>query len=248
MDQLAAGKCPPSRQLDVLEAVQVRATNVAALKEKLDAFEATRAGAAGTVGAFLECLEGGSSVEGKDIAMEHLAANCTACHRFDSKEGSTVGPQLSGIGAQKDRTYLLESLVNPVAQIAPGYGMVSLTLNDGKSYAGVVVKEDAENMELKLADGSVKKIDVAEISVKTPPISVMPPMSAMLTKRQIRDLVAYLAGLKSGSGSGSSSTSKKVAVKETETGEHDEGDDGKKLSEKDAGEKKPVVARQKKGT
>lgn len=245
MEQLAAGKCPPSRQLDVLEAAQARAADVAALKEKLDAFEAARAGAVGTVGAYLECLEGGSAIEGKDIALEHLAANCTACHRFDSKEGSTVGPLLSSIGAQKDRTYLLESLVNPVAQIAPGYGMVSLTLKDGKSYAGVVVKEDAENVELKLADGSVKKIDVAEVTVKTPPISVMPPMSAMLTKRQLRDVVAYLSGLKSGGGSGSSSGSKKVAVKETETGEHGEhgeGDDEKKVSEKgeEAG-KKPTA-------
>ncbi|RBP44311.1 putative membrane-bound dehydrogenase-like protein [Roseimicrobium gellanilyticum] len=225
MEQLVAGKCPPSRQLDVLEAVLARSADVAVLKEKLDAFEATRAGAVGTVGAYLECLEGGSSVEGKDIALEHLAANCTACHRFDSKEGSTVGPQLSGIGAQKDRTYLLESLVNPVAQIAPGYGMVSVTLKDGKSYAGVVVKEDAENVELKLADGSVKKIDIAEVTVKTPPISVMPPMSAMLTKRQLRDLVAYLAGLKSGGGS---LGSKKVAVKETETGEHEVAEEGKR--------------------
>ncbi|QIF03595.1 PVC-type heme-binding CxxCH protein [Roseimicrobium sp. ORNL1] len=244
MEQLVAGKCPPSRQLDVLEAVQARAADVAALKEKLDAFEAARAGAVGTVGAYLECLEGGSSVEGKDIALEHLAANCTACHRFDSKEGSTVGPLLSGIGAQKDRTYLLESLVNPVAQIAPGYGMVSLTLNDGKSYAGVVVKEDAETVELKLADGSVKKVDVAEITVKTPPISVMPPMSAMLTKRQLRDLVAYLSGLKSG-GSSSGSGSKKVAVKETETGEHEVADDGdgKKPGEKveEVSAKKPAA-------
>ena len=243
MEQLAAGKCPPSRQLDVLEAVQARAAEVSALKEKLAAFEATRAGAAGTAVAFLECLEGGSPVEGKEIAMEHLAANCTACHRFDSKEGSAVGPVLSGIGAQKDRMYLLESLVNPVAQIAPGYGMVSLTLKDGKSFAGVVVSEDAVNVELKLADGTTKKFDLAEITVKTPPISVMPPMSAMLTKRQIRDLVAYLAGLKSG-GSGSA---KKVAVKETETGEHGEGTDGKRDPEKKEEEgKKPVATKAKK--
>lgn len=238
MDQLASGKCPPSRQLDVLEAVQARAAEVPALKEKLAAYEATRAGAIGTVEAFLECLEGGSSAEGKEIALEHLAANCTACHRFDSKEGSAVGPQLSGIGAQKDRKYLLESLVNPVAQITPGYGMVSVTLKDGKSYAGVVVKEDAETVELKLADGSVKKIDVAEVTVKTPPISVMPPMSAMLTKRQIRDLVAYLAGLKSGG-----SSAKKVAVKETETGEHEVAEDGNKGEKgKDEEGKKPAAA------
>lgn len=196
MEQLLAGECPPSRQLDVLEAVQMRAGEVAALKEKFDTFEAPRVAMVGTAGAFTECLEGGDWKLGKEIALEHLAANCTACHRFDSKEGSNVGPLLSTIGAQKDRQYLLESLVAPTMHIAPGFGMVSVTLKDGKSFAGVIAAETPEMMELRLADGAVRKIATTDITVKTPPMSVMPPMSAILTKRQIRDVVAYLAGLK----------------------------------------------------
>ena len=199
LDMMVAGTCPGTRQLDVLEAAQVRAGEVPELKEKLDQFEASRAALIGTA-AFGECLEGGDSKMGKEIAMEHLSANCTACHRFDGKEGSNVGPVLSGIGAEKDPAYILESLVAPTATIAPGFGMVSMTLKDRQSLADVITREDADTVEIKLGEGTVKKVGTVDRTVKTPPISVMPPMSAILTRRQIRDVVAYLKGLKSGAG------------------------------------------------
>ena len=37
---------------------------------------------------------------------------------------------------------------------------------------------------------------VWQIATSTPPISVMPPMLGILTKTEIRDVVAYLASLK----------------------------------------------------
>ncbi|MFZ4764320.1 MAG: PVC-type heme-binding CxxCH protein, partial [Roseimicrobium sp.] len=107
MDKLLAAELPSAVQLDVLEAAQARASSVTLLAEKLAAFEAKRASLAGSPGAYSECLEGGDAAEGKDIVLNHLAANCTACHRVESKEGSQVGPSLSGIGSQRDRAYLL---------------------------------------------------------------------------------------------------------------------------------------------
>jgi putative heme-binding domain-containing protein len=196
MEQLIAGKCPPSRQLDLIEAVKARRGEVPALAEKLAIFEAPRAAAEGTPAFFTECLEGGSAATGKVIVNEHLAANCMACHRFDSKEGSNVGPVLSTIGAQKDRAYLLASLVAPMAHITPGYGMVAVTLGNGKSLSGSLVSKDDKNVIVRLADGVETKIDPAEIVAMTEPVSVMPPMGAMLNKREIRDVVAYLSGLK----------------------------------------------------
>jgi putative heme-binding domain-containing protein len=103
---------------------------------------------------------------------------------------------LSTIGAQKDRAYLLASLVSPMAHITPGYGMVAVTLNDGKSLSGSLVSKDDKDVIVRLADGAETKIDPAEIVAMTDPVSVMPPMGAILNKREIRDVVAYLAGLK----------------------------------------------------
>lgn len=196
MDQLLAGKLPANRMLDVLDAVKIRSTAVPLLAEKLSAFETPRAALTGTPAAFTECLEGGDTTAGKKIVHEHLAANCTACHRVSSKEGSNVGPALASIGSQKDRPYLLESLVAPMAKIAPGYGMVSVTTKDARTFAGALAATDDKFVQLRLADGSLTRIALPDIETKTEPVSVMPPMSAVLTKREIRDVIAYLASLK----------------------------------------------------
>jgi quinoprotein glucose dehydrogenase len=63
----------------------------------------------------------------------------------------------------------------------------------GDPIMGTLLKEEPETISLKLPDGKTKTIPRADIASMTPPISVMPPMSAILTKRQIRDVVAYLA-------------------------------------------------------
>jgi putative heme-binding domain-containing protein len=103
---------------------------------------------------------------------------------------------LKTIGSTKDRKYILESLLNPLATVAPGYGLITLTLKDGKTLSAILDKEDAQSIRLKLPDGKLQTIPVTQIASRTPPISVMPPMLGILTKTEIRDVVAYLASLK----------------------------------------------------
>jgi putative membrane-bound dehydrogenase-like protein len=140
--------------------------------------------------------EGGDAVRGKTLVNEHLAANCTACHRIDSDEGSEVGPILRLIGAVRTKAELAESLVEPSAKIVPGFGIENIVLKDGATLAGSVLKESAKSLDLKLADGKTRKVAAAAIASRTPPISVMPPMLGILTPAEIRDVVAYLSGLK----------------------------------------------------
>lgn len=185
LDKLAQNKVPAVIQLDLIEAAATRES----LKPKLDAYTQTHA-------TNEELLEGGDVTTGRDIVTNHLGANCIACHTIEAKEGSQVGPNLKTIGSQKDRKYLLESLLNPIAQIAPGYGLVSIALKDGKSISGALDKEDAAQITLRMPDGKTQSILRAQIATATPPISVMPPMLGILTKPQIRDVVAYLASLK----------------------------------------------------
>lgn len=186
LDKLAQNKVPAAIQLDLIEAAATREI----LKPKLDAYTQTHT-------ANEELLEGGDATNGRDIVTNHLAANCLACHTVEAKEGSQVGPNLKTIGSQKDRRYILESLLNPVAKVAPGFGLVSITLKDGKTIAAVLDKEDAKQVQLRSPDGKSQTITRDQIATMTPPISVMPPMLGILTKPQIRDVVAYLAGLKS---------------------------------------------------
>jgi quinoprotein glucose dehydrogenase len=201
MQRLAAGKVAAELQLDILEAAGHLATSSPALAEALAAHEARRpapkVGANGIPVLSLpnELLKGGDRVSGREIVTHHLGGNCLACHVVEASGGSNVGPTLAGIGKLKNREYLLESLLHPGAIIAPGYGMVSISLKDGRSLAGTLLKEGPEGTELKATDGTLLKLAPAEIANQTPPISVMPPMLGLLTKMQIRDVVEYLSSL-----------------------------------------------------
>ncbi len=193
---LLAGKSAASAQLDLLEAAEARGKEVPTLGDMVAAYRSKHIDG---LAAFAECLEGGDSSAGKELALENLMANCTACHRFDKKEGSNVGPVLSSIGAEKDKSYLLEALVAPNAKLAEGYGLISIVTRKGENLAGGFLSINDQQLKLRMADGKVVAVPVMDIASKTEPVSVMPPMNVILTKRQIRDVVAYLASLKSGS-------------------------------------------------
>ena len=190
---LAAGRCAPELQLDVIEALRARAGANQALASALQAFETSAAAAARG-----ELLNGGDPVRGREVVMTHLGANCTACHTVESGSGSEVGPNLRSIGAQRDPAYLLESLLTPSAKIATGYGLVAVTLKNHQEYTGTLAKETPEAVTVRLFDGKQQVIPRAEIATQSPPISIMPPMGSILQPREIRDVVAYLSNLKGG--------------------------------------------------
>jgi quinoprotein glucose dehydrogenase len=115
------------------------------------------------------------------------------CHSV-GRGGSETGPNLSGVGSQPPR-HLLESLVNPGAVVTPGYGVVSVTLQHGETIGGTLLAEDTGATTIKLADGTTRAISQTEIVSKTPVASLMPPVGLVLSKRELRDLLAYLQTL-----------------------------------------------------
>ncbi|MBL9188759.1 MAG: HEAT repeat domain-containing protein [Opitutaceae bacterium] len=200
-DALVAGKCEPALKLDVLEALQAREAKNPALAAKAKAYAATTAGTTRA-----ELLTGGDIGRGRDIVANHLNANCTACHATEAAGGSEVGPNLRTIGAQRDAAHLLESLLNPAAQIATGYGLVGITLKNKTEITGTIAKETPDAVTVRAFDGKQQVIPRAEIATQTPPVSIMPPMGAILQPRELRDVVTYLASLKGGGRGGRSAT------------------------------------------
>lgn len=192
LDQLAAGKVARVLQLDVLDAARAHAAP--ALLEKVAAFEKTKP-AADLVAPFREALEGGNAARGKSLSFEHLAAQCTRCHKLGG-EGAEVGPDLSKVAARLPREKLLESLVAPNAQVAEGFGVIVVTLKDGKSVSGTIAQETATELTIRGLDAVVTKVAKAQISDRTQPTSMMPPMGALLTPRELRDVVEYISTLK----------------------------------------------------
>ena len=88
-----------------------------------------------------------------------------------------------------------KALAAPSAVITPGYGMATVTLKTGSTLAGTLLAETPDKLTLRQPDGVEITANTTEIEVRTPPISVMPPMHGILTPRQIRDVVAYLTTL-----------------------------------------------------
>lgn len=181
---LSAGKLDPALQLEVLES---------AGSLQLDELHETEAklAAKSPLGKWSYALEGGDVKSGKAIFEGNLAANCTACHRM-GEEGSNVGPALTQIG-KKGRDHILESLIDPQAKIAPGYGTMTVTKKDGTTLAGAPKSDTATLLTLLLPTGTELVIPKSDIASQTPAISVMPPMAQILKPAELRDLVEYLA-------------------------------------------------------
>ena len=195
---LAAGRINPAVALEVIETAEKREDDpliAAALQEYRDSLPKDD-----PVANYQAALEGGSPARGEALFRSHPAGQCLRCHRIDSghTEGSEAGPNLAGIGKRHDARYLLESLVAPNAAIAPGFGVVSLTFKNGARKAGILSAENAQHLELLEGD-RLWKIQKSEVAQQSKPISAMaPPMGAVFSKRELRDLVAWLSSLKEG--------------------------------------------------
>ena len=198
VDRLAARKLDAGLKLDVFVLARESDSEaiVAALKKYLAVSPKGGLKMASPELPYELLTDGGDVALGKAIVNGHLAANCTACHRIDSDEGSEVGPTLRQIGAQRTKAEIAESLIEPSAKIVAGFGIETIVLKDGTSLAGSVVKESAKTLEVRLPDGKTQKLAVSAIASRTPPVSVMPPMLGILTPAEIRDVIAYLSGLK----------------------------------------------------
>lgn len=140
-------------------------------------------------------LVGGDVQRGKVVYETHVAAQCVRCHNAGGV-GKQVGPVLDGIGSRVDAAYLLQSLLEPSAVIAPGFQTVSIETTDGESYDGVISAETDETITLALPIGGAQEVNKSDIhSRRASQLSSMPSMNGILTPFEIRDLVAFLGQL-----------------------------------------------------
>jgi quinoprotein glucose dehydrogenase len=104
---------------------------------------------------------------------------------------------LDGVGQRQTRQYILESIVDPNAKIAPGFESAVVKTKIGRTHIGVVRREDAQYLVLVDADGRLDSIDKSEIVSRERGLSAMPQdIAKTLSKRDLRDLVEFLEGLK----------------------------------------------------
>jgi quinoprotein glucose dehydrogenase len=193
LDRLTAGEVPKELQLDLLEAAGKHPSP--AIKQRVSKYEASKPKEDVLV-SYEEALFGGNAEAGKKIFLERADVQCLRCHKING-QGGDVGPDLSHIGTQKDRRYLLESIVFPNRQIAQGYESVMVTLKNDDSFAGVFKSENADELVINTPQSGLVTIKKKDIETRQKSLSPMPEgMAQILSKRDLRDLIAYLSSLK----------------------------------------------------
>lgn len=134
-------------------------------------------------------LSGGDPKAGELVFRNQGA--CLQCHKI-GRDGGVQGPALDRVAERLKPEKIIESLVNPNAEIAAGYGMSSVTLADGALVAGRITEDTPEKLTVVGLDGRANTYPRTQVKAVTPPMSAMPPMALALPPPMLRDLVAYL--------------------------------------------------------
>ena len=193
-NDLASGRLEPALQVDLLEAM--RATKSEPLLRRLDDMKVGRDLANLSTAMPGALAVGGSPVRGQQVVFRNESAQCTRCHNIGTAKAEVVGPHLSGVGARLTREQLVQSLVDPSARLSPGYGQVSLTLKNGQKLQGLLREETDTTIAVEDATRGLQRVQIADVASRVNGVSAMPDMDALLSPRQIRDVVAYLMTLR----------------------------------------------------
>ncbi len=198
LDQLQSGKLAPELHFDLLEAAARRTEPE--VRDRLRAYNESRP-KGDPLAAYRELLAGGNARRGREVFTSKAATECLRCHkaqtRYGDIPGGEVGPDLAGIAAKHDRAYLLESIVDPNKQIAQGFESVILALDDGRVVTGVLRGEDDKVVHLMTAEGKAVDVPKATIDGRKRGPSAMPTdLAPKLSRTELRDLVEFLASLK----------------------------------------------------
>lgn len=141
-------------------------------------------------------LYGGLAWKGRDYFNYNSTGQCARCHSLGNDGTANVGPNLGKIGKLLDRKTILQALLEPSVRLAPGFGQVALTLKDGQEISGTLTAETEEMLVLTTTGTEPTRIPKSRIANRENYPSSMPPMGTIMSKKEIRDMVEFLASLK----------------------------------------------------
>ena len=140
-------------------------------------------------------LYGGDVDLGRRVFFRHQAGQCIRCHAYDDM-GGVAGPRLNGIAGKISRKEILESLINPSKRLAPEFGIVTLELDNGQTVSGILNEETNNSLTLQMGNNPDTVLLKTNIVKRTNAPSSMPDRKNLMTRREIRDVVSFLATLK----------------------------------------------------
>lgn len=120
------------------------------------------------------------------------ARQCLQCHAREGR-GNEVGPDLRSV-VEHPAEKLLVNILDPSADVQPGYSPYHTRLTDGTEFDGLVVAETGTSLTLKLADGSTRVLRRADLAeCRGANVSLMPEgLEAEWQAQDLADLIAFL--------------------------------------------------------
>src|SRR5919201_1946248 len=144
----------------------------------------------------LNAVAAKSNVPGDDAAGKQFfvgKGNCVSCHLVQG-EGSPIGPDLSDVGLELTVDEIREALVNPDARIAPGYGVASVRLRNGRTLRGFARSRTSFDLAIQDLTGAFHALSLDDVSAITDEKrSQMERVTA--SADELRDVIAFLSRL-----------------------------------------------------
>ena len=129
-----------------------------------------------------------------DIASGNLVylRVCASCHRRETA-GYEVGPNLATV-VNHSSEKLLINILDPNADIQPGYQAYNVLLESDEVLSGLLTGETANSITIKQANGATRTISRLEVEkLRNSNLSFMPEgMEAVLSQKDVADLIAFL--------------------------------------------------------
>lgn len=121
---------------------------------------------------------------------------CLVCHRAGD-EGLALGPDLITVKS-KGREALLTAILQPHQEVAPHYIAYDVTTKDGNAYTGIVVRDDATGLTLKIMGGGEIVLPRAQVrGSRSDGLSLMPEgLEAGLKPGDMADLLTFIETIK----------------------------------------------------
>lgn len=142
---------------------------------------------------------GGDPAAGERLFFHTRIGACYRCHEYAGR-GAAIGPELttigragSGVGISREK--LLQSILDPSAEIGPSYVPWIIETTDGRSLTGLYVGEEVKG-EHRYADaqGKIFRVHPNDFAHReATKQSIMPAdLGKSLTDDELRDLAAFL--------------------------------------------------------
>lgn len=131
-----------------------------------------------------------------DVESNAACAKCHAAQNLETGElaGGRVGPDLSSVAGTRTRAFIIESILDPSAEIASGFEPYLAITSDGRFLSGILQEETADSVVLIDQNANQMRLAKAELdTLAQQQTSLMPGnFSEILTVEEFRAIIAFL--------------------------------------------------------